>query len=40
MILRLGEGLSDPNVDEFIIGSDDDEEQGQAHSGAATHDQN
>lgn len=37
--IELGEGLSDPNVDEFIIGSDDDEEQGQAHSGAATHDQ-
>lgn len=37
--IELGEGLSDPNVDEFIIGSDDDEEQGQAHSGAATHNQ-
>jgi carboxypeptidase D len=31
--IELGEGISDPNVDEFIIGSDDDEEpeQEQGH---------
>lgn len=35
--IELGEGISDPNVDEFIIGSDDDDEEEQPRSDPATH---
>ena len=36
--IELGEGISDPNVDEFIIGSDDDDDgEEQPRSDPATH---